>query len=230
MSQNNLDLPTNFPGKVIPIGGPFGRVLLPAAENEWELPLDVLPAPADFGAIFGRNAPLVIEVGSGGGRTIMNIASTHPEWNCLGIERCGEYYRIMRERAVRRKLSNFRCARIDAAYLIQHYVTDASVLQYHIYFPDPWPKKKHLKRRLFNAEFCTELKRTLAADGTLFFATDHRDYYDEILPLLRNYFEVAEHPAPWDDAPEGRTNFETKYMKAGRAIYRLVGKCDENDN
>lgn len=212
----------SFPGKVIPCGGPFGRVLLPKAENAWELPLDTLSEPADWEKIYGRAAPFVVEIGSGGGRTVMTLAAEHPEWNCLGIERCGEYYRIMRERAVRKELPNFRCARIDAAYLIQHFVPDAAVHQYHVYFPDPWPKKKHLKRRLFNPAFCADLRRTLEPRGTLFFATDYEEYYKEILPLLRNYFEVAEHPAPWEDAPAGRTNFEVKYMKAGRPIYRLV--------
>ncbi|HLX63700.1 MAG TPA: tRNA (guanosine(46)-N7)-methyltransferase TrmB [Planctomycetota bacterium] len=220
----NQDVATEIEGfgKVLAIGGPFGRVLLPKAESEWELPLDVLPEPADWKEIFGRAAPLVVEIGSGGGRTIMTLAEQHPEWNCLGIERCGEYYRIMRERAARRKFANFRCARIDAAYLIQHYFAGASVHQYHIYFPDPWPKKKHLKRRLFNPDFCAGVKRTLEPGGTLFFATDHADYYAEILPLLREYLHVTEHPEPWEDAPQGRTNFEVKYMKAGRGIYRLI--------
>ena len=211
-------------GRVLPDGGPFGRVLLPKAGNAWELPLDVLPAPADWAAIYNRSAPLVMEIGCGGGRTIMSMAVAHPEWNCMGIERCGEYYRLMRDRAGRKQLANFRCGRIDAAYLIKRYFTDASVQQYHIYFPDPWPKKKHLKRRLFNSAFCTDLKRTLEPSGTLFFATDHKDYYSEILPLLSSFFAVTEHPEPWEDAPLGRTNFEVKYMLAGRPIYRLFAK------
>jgi tRNA (guanine-N7-)-methyltransferase len=220
---NSLGSPEkSFPGKVIPSGGAFGRVLLPSAENKWELALDSLPEPADWEDIFGRQAPLVAEIGSGGGRTVMTLAAAHPEWNCLGIERCGEYYRVMRERAARRQLANFRCARIDAAYLIEHFLPDAAVHQYHVYFPDPWPKKKHLKRRLFNPAFCVQLQRTLEQSGTLFFATDHEDYYREILPLLRDYVYVVEHPEPWEDAPQGRTNFEVKYMKAGRPIYRLI--------
>ncbi len=208
-------------GRVLPDDGPFGRVLLPKATHAWELPLDVLPVPADWTTVYGRSAPLVVEIGCGGGRTIMSMATAHPEWNCMGIERCGEYYRMMRDRAERKQLPNFRCGRIDAAYLIKQYFTDASVQQYHIYFPDPWPKKKHLKRRLFNASFCTELKRTMEASGTFYFATDHKDYYSAILPLLREYFNVTEHPDPWEDAPKGRTNFEVKYMIAGRPIYRL---------
>ncbi len=150
-------------GRMVPDGGPFGRVLLPRATNAWELPLDILPAPADWTAVYARPAPLVVEIGCGGGRTIMSMAAEHPEWNCMGVERCGEYYRLMRDRAARKQLANFRCARIDAAYLIKRYFSDASVQQYHIYFPDPWPKKKHLKRRLFNDAFCLDLGHTLQA-------------------------------------------------------------------
>jgi len=208
-------------GRVLPDDGPFGRVLLPTATHAWELPLDVLPVPADWSAIYGRTAPLVVEIGCGGGRTVMTMATDHADWNCMGIERCGEYYRIMRDRAARKQPANFRCGRIDAAYLIKRFFTDSSVHQYHIYFPDPWPKKKHLKRRLFQDSFCADLQRTLAPTGTLYFATDHKEYYSSILPLLQRFFAVTEHPEPWEDAPLGRTNFEIKYMKAGRPIYRL---------
>ena len=220
--ESILDTTENPAGRVVSDGGPFGRVLLPRAEHEWELPLDTLPEPVDWAAVYGRAVPLVVEIGCGGGRTIMALAVQRPDANCMGIERCGEYYRLMRDRAKRKKLSNFRCGRIDAAFLIKRFFSDSSVREYHIYFPDPWPKKRHLKRRLFNAEFCADLKRTLEPGGTLFFATDHKDYYAEILPLLRGFFNVAEYPLPWADAPEGRTNFEVKYMRAGRPIYRLV--------
>jgi len=203
--------------------GPFGRVILPKADLPCELPLDTLPRPADWAAVFERAAPLVMEIGCGAGRTLIGMALQRPECNFLGLERAGEYYRELRARVDKRKLSNMRVARIDAAFLIQHYVADGAVSEYHIYFPDPWPKKRHHKRRLFNDAFCADLRRTLAPDGVLYFATDHQDYYAEILPRLRKVLAVTEHPEPWDDAPLGRTNFEVKYMKEGRPIYRLVG-------
>jgi tRNA (guanine-N7-)-methyltransferase len=224
VNEPESEILTDKRGRIVSDGGPFGRVLLPAPHHAWELPLDTLPAPADWNAVFGRTAPLVVEIGCGGGRTIMALAGTHPEWNCMGIERCGEYYRIMSDRAERKQLANFRCARIDAAFLIRRYFQDATVAEYHIYFPDPWPKKRHLKRRLFNAEFCAQLQRTLAPGGTFWFATDYKDYYDEIRPLFSEYFAVEEHPQPWPDAPLGRTNFEVKYMLQGRPIYRLIAR------
>ncbi|HYG74101.1 MAG TPA: tRNA (guanosine(46)-N7)-methyltransferase TrmB [Planctomycetota bacterium] len=185
-------------------------------------PLEQLGEPADFARVYGRSAPLVVEIGCGGGRTIMSMAVAHPEWNCLGIEQAGEYYMLMRERGERRKIPNFRSCRIDAAYLISRFFANECVDQYHIYFPDPWPKKRHRKRRLFSESFCADLKRTLKPGCPLFFATDHAEYYSEILPRLRTVLDVKEHPEPWEDAPQGRTNFEVKYMKAGRPIYRLV--------
>jgi len=194
------------------------------SDTPFELPaLQELGEQANFERVFARKAPLVVEIGCGGGRTIMSLALAHPEWNCLGIEQAGEYYMLMRERAERRRIPNFRCGRIDAAYLINRFFPDACVDQYHIYFPDPWPKKRHRKRRLLNEGFCADIKRTLKPGCPLYFATDHAEYYTEILPRLRTVLDVKEHPEPWEDAPNGRTNFEVKYMKAGRPIYRLVG-------
>jgi tRNA (guanine-N7-)-methyltransferase len=185
-----------------------------------ELPFPTMGSPADFAAIFGRSAPLVVEIGCGGGRTILGMAAAHPEWNCMGIERAGEYYRILRARAIKRELPNFRIGRTDAAYLLERYFADNSVFQYHIYFPDPWPKKRHHKRRLFSEAFCANLRRTLQPGGTLFVASDHKEYFDDFLPRLKAVLPMQDHPQPWEDAPEGRTNYEVKYIKQGRPIYR----------
>ncbi|HEY3322002.1 MAG TPA: tRNA (guanosine(46)-N7)-methyltransferase TrmB [Planctomycetota bacterium] len=185
-------------------------------------PLAELGEPADWRRVYGRLAPLVVEIGCGGGRTIIGMAAAHPDWDCLAIEQAGEYYNILHERAEKRALPNLRVARIDAAYLVNRFFADSCVAQYHIYFPDPWPKKRHHKRRLFKEEFCRDLRRTLAPDGILYFATDHQDYFVELLPLLRATLKVTEHPEPWPDAPEGRTNYEVKYLREGRPIYRLI--------
>lgn len=193
-------------------------------------PFELIPARLgdrpDWGAVFGRPGPLVVEIGCGGGRTLLNLALARPERNYVGVEQAGDYYKVLRERVHRRGLPNLKTARLDAAYLLSRFFPDACVGEYHIYFPDPWPKKRHHKRRLFRPAFCSDLRRTLLPGGVLFFATDHRDYYEEILPLLRAVLRVEEHPQPWEDAPEGRTNFEVKYLKEGRPIYRLVATRD----
>jgi tRNA (guanine-N7-)-methyltransferase len=201
----------------LPAGDVSGEAL-----RDCEVPQAQLSTPADWSTVYGRQAPLVVEIGCGGGRTITGMATSHPEWNCMGIERAGEYYRLFRERASRRNLPNLKIARTDAAYLIDRFFADNSVFQYHIYFPDPWPKKRHHKRRIFSESFCASLRRTLQPGGTLFVASDHHDYYLELLPRLQAVLPMQEHPGPWEDAPEGRTNYEVKYIKQGRPIYRCL--------
>ena len=183
-----------------------------------------LSLPADWTKVFGRAAPLVVEIGCGGGRFIVSQAQTHPDWNLLAIERANEYFKLLKERIAKRRLTNIRVMRTDAADLVAACFPDRCVSIYHVYFPDPWPKKRHRKRRLFTEAFCAELRRTLAPGGTLFFATDHPEYYREVLPLLRAVLDVTEHPEPWEDAPAGRTNYEIKYLRQGRPIYRLVAR------
>lgn len=198
-----------------------------AALPPWEpeLALDTLSTPADWSAVFERTAPLVMEIGCGGGRTIMGMAAAHPEWNCIAVERAGEYFRLMRARAIKRRMPNLRISRTDAAYLVNRFVADRSIAEYHIYFSDPWPKKKHRKRRLFQEAFCADIARTLAADGVLYVASDHHDYYHEdILPRLQAVLDVEVVTGPWPDAPQGRTNYEVKYILAGRPIYRMIGR------
>jgi tRNA (guanine-N7-)-methyltransferase len=164
-----------------------------------------------------------VEIGCGGGRTIIGIAVARPAENFLAVERAGEYYRVLRDRVTRRALSNMRISRLDADYLIARFFPDECVREYHVYFPDPWPKKRHHKRRLFTEQFCADLRRTLIPGGVLYFATDHQDYYQEILPRLQAVLAVREHPERWEDGPQGRTNYEVKYLREGRPIYRLVG-------
>lgn len=172
---------------------------------------------------FDNGRPVEVEIGCGKGRFIINSAVAYPEINYIGIERALRYFRIMKERVVRRDLTNIRLLRDDAVYFVERFIPDGAVSAYHVYFPDPWPKKRHRKRRLFNARFLEEIKRTLATGGTLDFATDYVEYYEEILALL----EVTDGLAALEDTPErvrelggDLTNFETKYTAEGRAIHR----------
>lgn len=182
------------------------------------------PLPLSGEAVFGRRGPLVVEIGCGGGRFLIRQAELNPASNFLGLERAGEFFRLLKERVAKRRLPNMRVCRNDAADLLGTCLGEASVAVYHLYFPDPWPKKRHRKRRLLSPEFCAHLRRTLAPGGTLYFATDHAGYLEEALPNLRAALDVTEHPGPWEDAPEGRTNYEVKYLKVGRPIWRFVGR------
>ncbi len=172
---------------------------------------------------FENSGPVEVEIGCGKGRFIINSAMAYPHINYIGIERALRYFRIMKERVVRRELANVRLLRDDAEYFVERFIPDGAVSAYHVYFPDPWPKKRHRKRRLFNPRFIEEIVRTLAAGGTLDFATDYVEYYEEILDLLEasgrlDALEVI--PERVRELGRDLTNFETKYTAEGRAIHR----------
>ncbi len=178
---------------------------------------------ARWDRLFDNEKPVEVEIGCGKGRFLINSAMAYPENNYIGIERALRYFRIMKERVVRRELANVRLLRDDAVYFVERFIPDGAVSAYHIYFPDPWPKKRHRKRRLFNTRFLEEIERTLAAGGTLDFATDYVEYFEEIQALL----EASDRLDVLGEIPErvrelGRdlTNFETKYTAEGRAIHR----------
>ena len=183
-------------------------------ENEEQLHWDLL---------FDDGKPVEIEIGCGKGRFIINSAMANPEINYIGIERALRYFRIMKDRVVRRELTNIRLLRDDAVYFVERYIPDGAVSAYHVYFPDPWPKKRHRKRRLFNPRFLDQVVRTLSAGGTVDFATDYVEYYDEIRSLLdaSDRLTVSEEiPARVKELGGDLTNFETKYAAAGRTIHR----------
>lgn len=178
---------------------------------------------ARWDRLFDNEKPVEVEIGCGKGRFLINSAMAYPHIDYIGIERALRYFRIMKERVVRRELANVRLLRDDAVYFVERFIPDGAVSAYHIYFPDPWPKKRHRKRRLFNTRFLEEIERTLAAGGTLDFATDYVEYFEEIQALL----EASDRLDVLGEIPErvrelGRdlTNFETKYTAEGRAIHR----------
>ncbi len=173
--------------------------------------------------LFDGDGPVEVEIGCGKGRFLINSAMAYPGINYLGIERALRYFRIMKERVVRRKLANVRLLRDDAVYFVERFIPDEAVSAYHIYFPDPWPKKRHRKRRLINARFLDEIVRTLATGGTLDFATDYVEYYEEIVALLETSGRLAaleDIPVRVKELGGNLTNFETKYTVEGRAIHR----------
>lgn len=178
---------------------------------------------ARWDRLFDNEKPVEVEIGCGKGRFLINSAMAYPEINYIGIERALRYFRIMKERVVRRELANVRLLRDDAVYFVERFIPDGAVSAYHIYFPDPWPKKRHRKRRLFNTRFLEEIERTLAAGGTLDFATDYVEYFEEIQALLEasdRLDVLGEIPERVRELGHDLTNFETKYTAEGRAIHR----------
>jgi len=184
----------------------------------------------DLSELFGNDNSIHLEVGSGKGTFLVNQAGLHPQFNYLGIEWANKYYRYSVDRVRRWQLTNVRILRTDVRQFIKHYLRDNSVAAFHIYFPDPWPKKRHQKRRFFTPENLLEVARCLIPSGQLRIATDYAEYFEVIQHLLLHQPETAKlfeqeqffpGPAAQKDEWVG-TNFERKYIKQGRQIYTLA--------
>jgi tRNA (guanine-N7-)-methyltransferase len=175
--------------------------------------------------VFGRSGPVEVEIGIGKGRFLLTAAQARPEVLHFGVEWANEYLSIAEERAEKRGLENVRFVRADAKELIARAFPDASVAAYYVFYPDPWPKKRHNKRRFFTEPTLGHVARTLVPGGWLHAATDHEDYWSVIEPLVDGHpaFErqlVFGGPAFPLDCEQPLTNFEAKYVVQGRSRHR----------
>lgn len=182
---------------------------------------------ADLFRIFGRRGPVHVEVGSGKGTFLLNQARTQPNDNFLGIEWAGRYYRYAVDRIGRWGLTNVRIIRTDAAGFLAVSVPDGSVDCFHVYFPDPWPKKRHHKRRFICPANLEHLIRCLKTAGQLRIATDHADYFEQIKKVIAAESDRLEpidfiRPAGAEVGEWAGTNFERKYIKDQRPIHTLA--------
>jgi tRNA (guanine-N7-)-methyltransferase len=176
--------------------------------------------------LFSVPQPLEIEIGSGRGRFLIHRAARHPDRNFLGIDYRWRFLREGVERAERQGLTNLLFYKAEADEIVSHLVPPASVEVFHIYFPDPWHKRKHHKRRLLTPAFFKRLHERLKAGGRLELATDNFDYF---IAFRRALVEAGD--TLWSDTTERRnqrimdpgvqTHFEAKYARAGRDLYYL---------
>jgi len=194
----------------------------PAARPALEIEPGGVGGHLDLAALFGNTHPVEVEIGIGKGRFLLAQAETRPEVNFLGIEWSVKYLRVARERAERRDLANVRLYRADARHVLADLLPDGSVARVHVYCPDPWPKKRHHKRRLFTPSTAAHLGRVLAAEGYLHLSTDVREYFDEILAILPAHAGLVEAADPLFPigVEEGRTSYEVKYLALSRTIHR----------
>jgi tRNA (guanine-N7-)-methyltransferase len=175
--------------------------------------------------VFGRSGPVEVEVGIGKGRFLLAAAAARPDVLHFGIEWANEFLRFAEDRSIKRGLENIRFARVDAKELVARAIPPASVRAYYVFYPDPWPKKRHQKRRFINPGTLGDLARTLEPGGWLHVATDHDDYWSVIEPLVNLHpafdrqpvFGGPEFPA---DPSQPLTNFEAKYVVEGRNRHR----------
>jgi tRNA (guanine-N7-)-methyltransferase len=183
----------------------------------------------DFDVLFGRSAPVEMEVGSGKGTFILEEARAFPDKNFFGIEWANKYYKLAVDRMGRWEMRNVRLMRTDAADFIAEHIPDASIGVFHLYFPDPWPKKRHNKRRFFCDENLLQLLRILKPNGIINVATDHADYFEQMTEAAGRAIDQGTvkaidfiRPAGARDGETVGTNFERKYLKEGRKTYTLA--------
>jgi tRNA (guanine-N7-)-methyltransferase len=176
--------------------------------------------------LFGNASPVELEIGTGKAGFLLRRARTYPNRNFLGIEWANKFYRSAVDRMQRWHMENVRLLRIDARHFIREVCPRNSLTALHVYHPDPWPKKRHHKRRLFEPVFVAAAVQCLVPGGRLAVQTDHAEYFEVIRTLLRAHADLVE--VPFDDADFGvvaarvETNFEIKYLRAGREIYQLA--------
>jgi tRNA (guanine-N7-)-methyltransferase len=193
------------------------------------LKLEDLHARIDFIQVFGRAGPVHVEIGTGKATFLVNEAKAQPGVNFLGIERANKFYRHAVDRIGRWGLTNVRIVRTDAAAFLADSVPDGSADCFHIYFPDPWPKRRHHRRRFLNEANFQQLLRCLKNGGQLRIATDYADYFDQIQGLAeaqRSQLQEIEF-TPAAGAQPGEltgTNYERKYIKDKRQIYTIALK------
>lgn len=178
----------------------------------------------DIDSHFERCAPLEVDVGCGKGAFLLSQAAARPEHNFLGIDRMLRRIRKLANKAERAGLENLRLLRIDAAYALSHMMPAASVSVYYVFFPDPWPKKRHHGKRFFDAAFLAAIRRSLKPGGLIHTATDHMPYFEDIENLLESdpAFRRVETFAP---GREERTEFERYYVEQtqiGRASFQRL--------
>jgi len=181
-------------------------------------------APLDLGAAFGRQAPRILEIGCGMGETTALIAAAHPANDYLGIEVHTPGVGSLLKEIATRELGNLRVIQHDAVDVVRDMLPAASLAGIHVFFPDPWPKKRQQKRRLIQPPFVALLASRLAPGGYLHCATDWEDYAGQMLAVLAAEPLLVNTAAGYAPRPDyrPRTKFEARGLRLGHGVWDLV--------
>lgn len=204
---------------------PVGIANMPSMEDM----MVASPGPdeqVDPMSYFDSPGPFELEIGCGKGGFLVSRAKAAPSARLLGIEWANKYFRYCADRLARWNLQNVRVMRTDAKYFVLRNLPPLSVTVLHLYHPDPWPKKRHHKRRLVQPDFVEAAARIIRNGGRFLIQSDHEPYFTQIVELVSAHraFQTSE----WEetrvpvDAGWSGTNFEIKYAREGRDIYRVA--------
>lgn len=216
-------------GQLLPSKGELGptRVLNSAGQS----PGTLIHTPASYferltpASLFPVTRPLEVELGSGDGSFLVDYARSNPETNFLGVERLLGRLRKIDRKGQRARLLNLKLIRVEAGYFLEYMLPPQCVCALHVYFPDPWPKRKHRKNRLINARFTELACQVLQPGGTVYLRTDDADYFTQMKSVFaaNPRFHEVETPAPLLSLP---TDFERDFQARGiatlRAAYQLA--------
>lgn len=192
---------------------------MPETESIELIPADYFK-PLDISAAFARHAPLEVDVGSGEGSFLLALAQQRSNHNFLGIERLLGRVRKTCRRAARLGLENVRILRLENSYSVRFMMPPSSVTTFHILFPDPWPKRRHWRRRLIQPDFLDAVSAALVTHGELRIKTDDAPYFAYIREVLKARSDFRE--TMWPDEEEyPQTDFERGFVARGLPIYRV---------
>ncbi|MBX9681762.1 MAG: methyltransferase domain-containing protein [Gemmataceae bacterium] len=202
-----------------------GQVVDPAQWAKTAIKKLPEPGPVDWNAIFGRPAPLVIDLGCGNGRHVLGSAWERRDLNHVGVDLLPVVLRYATRRGNQRGLTNLRFACCDGKNFVRRYLADRSVREMHIYHPQPFHNRREAWKRLLQPEFLADVARTLEPQGRLFLQTDNAPYWDYLRKTAPSFFEFEERDERWPDSP--RTRREILASSRGLPIFRGVGVVRE---
>ena len=175
----------------------------------------------DLARLFPKAQPLEVELGSGDGSFLLQYASLHPERNFLAVERLLGRLRKLDRKGRRGGLANLRAVRIEASYFLEYLLPKSAAAAIHIYFPDPWPKRRHHKNRLINDSFARSAASALAPAGMLYLRTDDAGYFAQMQAVFAANTAFAQRPFP-DALSRILTDFERDFRSRGVQILRAA--------